>query len=183
MAFLGIKNILAKDDTTLYMKRLFIGRLCLHIIYQPDQDDDCHDHPWDFTTFPLTSYVEHVIHPTVVQMVDDAQNVFLEKAIIPPSNKTSSLQLVRAFRFHKRRATHTHRILGRWSGYSETPNGYYYRGAPRHLHTPHVAQGTIVTLVWKSKPYRKWGFLKNRDNLWCWQFWKDYLAGGRHGGC
>lgn len=36
-------------------------RLMLHIFWEGDPDPDCHDHPWDFYTFPLVSYDEEVL--------------------------------------------------------------------------------------------------------------------------
>lgn len=64
--FMGKSVIYGKEDehATPYMTRYWIGRLRLHIFHRGDQDPDCHDHPWDFWTFPLTPYVEEVAEPT-----------------------------------------------------------------------------------------------------------------------
>ncbi len=78
-----------------YMTRLLIGRLRLHIFHRPDGDPDPHDHPWHFTTFPLTSYVEEVTRR-------------LEDGTVDVRHET-----VRAFRLHRRPATYLHRVLGR----------------------------------------------------------------------
>lgn len=183
MALIGKRDIYGPDGT-LYMKRFYAGRLHLHIIYRPDADPDCHDHRWDFTTFPLTPYVEQVINPVVVDTVETMQHVLREQTIIPPSDRTSHLEIVPAFRFSKRKAKHTHRILGRWNGYSQSQYGHVFPGLPRsQKDAPQVSDGVIVTIMWRSKPYREWGFLKNRGNLWCWQYWKDYISGGRRDGC
>ena len=62
----GRSVIYGKEDehATPYMTRYWIGRLRLHIFHRGDQDPDCHDHPWDFWTFPFTPYVEEVAEPT-----------------------------------------------------------------------------------------------------------------------
>lgn len=96
----GISTILGADGATRYMTRVRLGRLRLHIFYRGDEDPDHHDHPWDFWTFPLTSYLEET---TVFVGVYDKM----------PMRK---LRLVRAFRLHYRPAEHTHRVLGRWAG-------------------------------------------------------------------
>lgn len=177
------KQDIYTDDGRHYMRRWRVGRLCLHIIYQGDPDPDAHDHPWDFWTFPLVPYVERVVSPAVTMQLHADREVH-DRTIIPPSDKTVRVELVPAFKISKRPAEHTHRIIGRWNGYSVTKTGYEYRGAPAtNAHVPCVGEGKIVTIVWRSKPRRNWGFVKNRDNLWCWSFWKDYLSGERHSGC
>lgn len=81
-----------------YMTRLLVGRLRLHIFHRGDGDEDPHDHPWAFTTFPLTSYVEDV---TTIDL----------KAGISVRRET-----VKAFRFHRRPASYLHRVIGRAPG-------------------------------------------------------------------
>jgi hypothetical protein len=75
-----------------YMKRLIIGRLRLHFFYRGDGDEDPHDHPFDFWTFPLHDYVEEVLD----HEYGDHQIVVVDR-----------------FKWHFRHATHTHRVLGR----------------------------------------------------------------------
>lgn len=154
------------NDGTPYATRYWIGRLRLHIFYRGDLDVDCHDHPWDFWTFPLTSYVEEVLDPRIA----DAARTFSSirgAFICPPSKKNKSDQLVRAFRFHFRKAEHTHRLIGRWAGFSQTRTGGVYEGfAPGREHTPISCAGKIITLVWRGKSERRWGFVQNVDNLW-----------------
>lgn len=134
-----------------YMTRIWIGRLRLHIFHRGDLDEDCHDHPWDFWTFPFTSYVEEVAEP---EMTGFAKR----------------RQIVRAWRWTFRPATHTHRVLGAWSGLTA--------GRPSDGSSwPITGPGRIVTLVWRSKDKRAWGFLKDRDGQWCWVPWKDYVFG------
>jgi hypothetical protein len=55
-------------DGSLYMRRVKLtplipgwGQLVWHTIYRPDEDEDPHDHPWDFWTMPLTGYTEEVL--------------------------------------------------------------------------------------------------------------------------
>lgn len=78
-----------------YMSRVVLGRLRIHVFHRPDADPDCHDHPADFWTFPLVSYVE---------------------AYVTPEGERQ--RVVRAFRLHRRRAEFAHRVLGAWTGES-----------------------------------------------------------------
>lgn len=85
-------------DWTPYMSQLIIGRLRLHVFHRGDADPDPHDHPWDFWTFPLHSYLEEVTVPD------------------PPRGQYHrEVNLVTAFHWHHRPATYTHRVLCRGS--------------------------------------------------------------------
>lgn len=150
----------AGEHETPYMTRYWLGRLRLHIFHRGDQDKDCHDHPWDFWTFPFTSYVEEVVDPAVATAVQNTGSSV--KAI--PRVPTTHLQVVRAWRLHHRPATHCHRVIGRLSGFDGS--------------IPQTDQRKVVTIVWRSGADRKWGFLKNRDGKWCWAPWKEYVFGG-----
>lgn len=77
-----------------YMTRLLLGRLRLHIFHRGDGDADPHNHPWSFTTFPLTGYVEEVTH------------------LAADGTIRRTTEVVRAWRFHRRDAAHLHRVLG-----------------------------------------------------------------------
>ena len=88
------------DGWTPYQTVLALGRLRFHCFHRGDQDEHCHDHMWDFATFPLTSYVEQVFN-----------------AGLPTK------QVVRAFRVHKRSAEYAHRLLGKWNGHLRTRAG------------------------------------------------------------
>ena len=149
----------AADGTkqTVYMTRLWIGRLRFHVFHRGDQDPDCHDHPWGFWTFPLRSYVEEVVDLTVGE------------------EPVTRRQVVRAFRLHYRPATHTHRVLGPWGGqHLDELSGF----------VPSVVAGVIPTIVFTERPSRKWGFLKNRAGEWCWMAWKKYVyEGGKQAPC
>jgi len=83
-------------DNSPYMTRVILGHLRLHVFHRADADPDHHDHPSDFWTFPLTSYVEEIAHPW--------------------SKGHTSWRLVRAFRLHRRKAEFAHRVLGAWTG-------------------------------------------------------------------
>lgn len=65
--------------------------LRVHKYYRGDRDDAPHDHPWDFITFPLCSYLEYYLD-------DEGQ----ERA-----------RIVKGFRFHFRKAEFTHRLIAR----------------------------------------------------------------------
>lgn len=172
--FMGRSTIYGADGEhwTPYMTRWWFGRLRLHIFYRGDADPDCHDHPWDFWTFPLTPYVEEVVLPAGGLLRADGTW---------EGHRTLIKQVVPAFWLTHRPATHTHRVLGRLDS----------RGFPTLLELmtgdepePKVRPGNIITLVWRSGSKRPWGFLKNRDGRWCWVAWKEYVyGGGKHAAC
>ena len=171
----GFKRIYGQDGKywTPYLTRVWIGRLRLHIFHRGDADEDCHDHPWDFWTFPLTSYVEEVVNGEVARRLHGAgwASGFKDSLV-------RTREIVRAFKIHHRPATHSHRVLGAWDGTIGPVEGLSYE-APR----VDLAK-QIVTVVWVSKPKRPWGFLKNRDGKWCWIAWRDYVFnGGKEGPC
>ena len=158
--FLGWHTIFddAGNSRTPYMTRIWFGRLRLHVFYRGDNDPDCHDHPWAFWTFPLTSYVEEVAKR------DGGGGFFLHR------------QIVRAFRVSYRPATHCHRVLGRYAGFEtwESVIGS----------VPETDGRRIVTIVWRGRNGRKWGFLRKREGRWCWTPWKEYVfGGGKHAPC
>lgn len=173
-------------DGEAYMTRFWFWRFRLHIFHRGDKDQDCHDHPWDFWTFPLTSYVEEVLHPireTVAYRPDGSP---LNEPIERFSRR---VELVRRFRLHKRSAEHCHRVLGAWSGwykdgFLEFPEGAFTKLSPTAEPTVIHRQKKIVTLVYQGGVRRKWGFWKEREGRWCWDFWKKYvLEGGRDQAC
>ena len=192
--FAGWNTIWGKDGdhSTPYMTRIWIGRLRLHIFHRGDQDPDCHDHPWDFWTFPFTSYVEEVASYSSIKALHDMQGMRADglsddeiNAAIAGGRKvgfTMIKQIVPAWRWTFRAATHTHRVLGPYTGprlglFAAQEALLYDDGRllfPKELY----GSGKIVTLVWRSKDKRKWGFLKNRDGKWCWTPWKEYVFGG-----
>lgn len=160
----GVSTIYGVDGehSTPYLTRLMLGRLRLHIFHRGDADPDCHDHPWDFWTFPLTAYVEEV-----VENIGVGTPVWVRRH-----------QVVQAFRISFRPATHTHRVLGRLDGWWPMVGALDPYGVPR------VKPGRIVTVVWLGRSRRPWGFLKARDGRWCWVAWRDYVFnGGKHAPC
>lgn len=177
----GVHTIINEDGRE-YMTRYWFGRLRLHVFHRGDYDPDCHDHPWDFYTFPLTSYVEEVLEPV--------RQARLTKAEPPPEKFYRVQRVVRRFRLHFRPAEHCHRVLGAWTGrwvrYDSSRGELLTSKAPDVLSKPQVAEDgrKIVTIVWQCGVRRKWGFWKDREGRWCWQGWKDYvLAGGKHSPC
>ncbi len=161
--FVGRSTIYGKDGVhrTPYMTRWWVGRLRFHIFHRPDQDPDPHDHPWNFWTFPLTSYVEEVMLPNRFE-----------------DGFTAYRQVVPAFWLSFRPATHTHRVLGRWDGQFAAVLLPPPSWGGAICKEPTIARGRkIVTILWRSAPKRPWGFLKNRDGRWCWTPWKEYVFG------
>lgn len=91
---------------------------------------------------------------------------YVEEVVEPTTDGyRKRLQIVPAWRPNYRPATHTHRVLGRYAGF-------------RDMGVPVIDMRPIVTLVWRGKDERKWGFLKHRDGRWCWVHWKSYVFGG-----
>lgn len=162
----GVHTIINEDGGR-YMTRYWIGRLRLHVFHRGDYDPDCHDHPWDFWTFPLTSYVEEVLH--------EHRQTYMAKDTPPPKKFFRTSEVVKAFRLHFRPAEHCHRVLG------ALKEGYAGDRPPAQAVD---LDKKIVTIVWQAGVRRKWGFWKDREGRWCWQGWKEYiLAGGKHSPC
>lgn len=197
--FLGMNTITLADGEP-YLTRIWFWRLRLHIFHRGDADQDLHDHPWDFWTFPLTPYVEEVAikkvrriwvadQPVLASYDADGEPVYVEYNTISGGHEREEVsyekedRVVRAFRWHHRPAEYTHRVLGAL----DTRYSIYRQGLAGELTLmmPKVHHGKkIITLVWFSKPRRDWSFLKNRDGKWCWVPWKDYvLGGGKDGPC
>lgn len=149
------------DDWTPYMSQLIVGRLRFHLFWRGDEDPDPHDHPWEFWTFPLRSYVEEVTDPETHER---------------------KRKLVTAFHWHHRPATYTHRVL--WPA-----KVWHDRARERRLRLPkgsfyHRERGPIPTIVWTGPKTRSWGFLKTREGKWCWVAWRDYIFnGGKNAPC
>lgn len=155
----------AGEHEQAYITRLWIGRLRLHIFYRGDNDPDCHDHPWDFWTFPLTPYIEEVLTPI--------RDTSAEGTKPKPQRYQRTRQVVPAWRWSFRPATHTHRVLGPVGDELDQLVATLYK-----LPQPSIGTGKIITLVWRAKAERPWGFLKDRGGKWCWVGWKDYVFGG-----
>ncbi|TCM71910.1 hypothetical protein [Rhizobium sp. BK068] len=153
---------------TPYITRAWFGRLRFHIFHRGDADPDCHDHPWDFWTFPLTPYVEEVVTP-------DGHGGFIR-----------SVQVVRAFRLTYRPAEHCHRVLGRLSALApKLPANWTAQiSAPWEAYDHLTDNRKIITIVWRGGIGRRWGFLRHRDGRWCWTHWKHYVfEGGKDAPC
>ena len=187
-SFMGF-NTIHRNGGDAYMTRFWFGRLRLHIFHRGDDDQDPHDHPWGFWTFPLHSYVEEVTEKVVRTNWSDTgayETEVYEKR----------LQVVPAWRWNKRDAEHMHRVLGRYTGYVADPFDDHVRfsagTAAAHDSRTFVPQWEplngrkLVTIVIRTGFTRKhgWGFLKNRDGKWCWIHSKEYIAsGGSPGPC
>lgn len=174
--FWGIQTIRGSDTPgtpeTPYMTRVWLGRLRLHVFHRGDADPDCHDHPWGFWTFPLRSYVEEVVEPirdTLRPGYPDPEPRFFTR-----------LQIVPAFRWTYRPATHCHRVLGSYEGRLHVDQ--FFPGAVRDA--PRIGARKIVTLVWREPTTRAWGFRKKRLGRWCWVPWVTYVyEGGKDAPC
>lgn len=138
-------SVFTGNSSGRYLTRLHLPRgYKLHVFHRGDADPDPHDHPWDFRTFPLTGYYEEVWVPDPHQ----------------PGQLSKSIQYVRPWRWHSRRAEHTHRVLGKQARF--TP------GKQR-----------IITLVRVDPERREWGFweeYKFRRGVRRWVHWRAYLG-------
>lgn len=92
-----VTKVFDKDGSP-YLTRISLtprtrwGQLKIHVFHRGDADPDPHDHPWNFWTFPLHTYVEDVMDG---------------------HRGTMEYQVVRRFRWHRREAWHAHRVVGR----------------------------------------------------------------------
>lgn len=176
--FFGWHTICGDEGGTPYMTRIWIGRLRLHVFHRGDADPDCHDHPWDFWTLPLTPYVEEVAEPGLARNVQNTRLAAVGDAPI------MTVRVVRAFRLHFRPAEHCHRVLGRYRGWDRGVKAWAEAAPDLYSFEPIAEAGRIVTLVWRGGRRRKWGFLKHRDGRWCWSPWREYVfGGGKHAPC
>ena len=195
----GVNNIYGAEDgkETVYMTRVWFGRLRFHIFFRGDQDPDCHDHPWGFWTFPLRSYVEEVLEervetrwvpdrPVLAGYDADGDPIWLEHLTVNGGTEEivrryfeRHTEIVRAFRWHYRPATYRHRVLGAWDRHYEgwAKRGHHYN-VKGEIVPAHIPGGIVPTIVWRDKPSRAWGFTKERSGIWCWVPWKDYVFNG-----
>lgn len=151
------------DHETPYMTRFWFGRLRFHIFHRGDADPDCHDHPWGFWTFPLRPYIEEVLEPRI-------ETVWTHEGKVVRPYFERRRQVLKAFRWHYRPATHTHRVLGLAvrSPHTTVDNHWSFESV-----------ANIPTIVWRERPSRAWGFTKNdQTGKWCWVSWKTYVYGG-----
>lgn len=104
MALLGLvqRFNVAAHHTRWNLPRTRWGRLMIHRFTGPDEDRECHDHPWDFYTYPLRGYYE-------------------EELDLVTGDRSVSYTPRR--RWTLRRAEHSHRFLG--------PHDWLSKGGPR----------------------------------------------------
>lgn len=173
-----------------YMTRIIMGRLRLHVFHRSDLDADPHDHPWDFWTFPLRSYVEEVAIPV---------GGYLSGPRAGESKFEVRRFVVKAFRWHFRPAEHRHRVIGRYAGYLQgpaydnLPDGLFKSATADEANAAMASDtgyqavaddGKIITIVWRGKMRRIWGFWKSRLGRWCWQRFDKYIwEGGKSQPC
>jgi hypothetical protein len=158
-------------DKSPYMTRLWFGRLRFHIFHRGDGDSP-HDHPWDFKTYPLTSYVEEVFYE-----------------VGPEPILRSVMRVVPAGRPSWRKAEFRHRVVGRYAGYV-VKEGNQMDATPDVANVlwltgwrPAHDSRKIYTIVWRGRERRDWGFWIKAAGKWCWQAWKDVKANGFKNHC
>jgi len=166
--FMTIYGVDSEHDTP-YMTRIRFGTpdgasLRLHMFHRGDADRDPHNHPWNFWTFPLTTYIE--------------EETFSDDIVINAKKRN----IVRAWRWHYRPSSHLHRVLARGKERAimrEQDDGGWLPGKQWQL-VPGIAWTIIIT----GPKINAWGFLKIRDDGTCFVPWKEYIfAGGKHAPC
>jgi hypothetical protein len=128
---------------------VYLGGLCvrLHKFWRGDDDRAPHDHPWNFWTFPLTSYKE-----TVEECLFGSAGAHAPQNACVDYFKPSIYRrenFVKAWRLHKRPAKYRHIVLGRADG-STRP---------------------FWTFVITGKVVNKWGFWPEPDRFVPWRDW------------
>jgi len=139
------------QHSTCYLTRIKLtpktwwGQLYFHVFHRGDLDRDFHDHPYDFWTFPLVTYYEDVL--------DHATG-------------RSTLNEVKAFRWHFRPAEYTHIQLGAVTGFkSKVP-------------LQDLFGGWTATFLWRKPTRRMWGFWVRNYEIafeYLWVPWRKYL--------
>ena len=85
----------AKGNKDMYLSRMVWGRLRIHCFHRGDNDPDCHDHQWDFWTFPLS---RHRYYEQVLEQRTD-------------SNYYRTVNVVDGWKWTAVKAEHRHRVL------------------------------------------------------------------------
>lgn len=123
-----------------YFRQIWVGPFHLNIFIAPDPGEAMHDHPWWFVSFPFVSYVEDYL---------DADGT-IKRQVIP------------RFRFNHQPKTHTHRILGAWSG-------EYRDGVPT------TGPGIAWTLAYMGPVEREFSYWREHKGKIRKYPWKAYL--------
>jgi hypothetical protein len=113
-----------------YLTRVLLGPLRLHIFHRGDLDPDPHDHPADFWTFPLVSYVEE----------------------FRTADGFTETRVVRAFRLHHRTAEFAHRVIGPACDRGEQVATLVLWGRRRRDWGFHTSDGFVPWQTYTAKP-------------------------------
>lgn len=150
------------DSGSVFMDRYAIGRLWVHIFRRADKDVFYHDHEWDFYTFPLKSYVEEVL------VVAD-KDLWYENKRVLKGERYVRHDIVRAWRWHKRKAEHAHRIVATYHMRRWPESGYrpiYWNMIPSAWDKS--SNWPVITICWKGKPRRNWGAWQKSPHSGAW---------------
>lgn len=155
-----------------YMTRIWFGRLRLHVFHTADPGQDPHDHPWGFWTFPLAPYVEEVWLPE--------RQAFTPGRPMPRPKFYKTLQVIKAWRWKRQDANHTHRVLGSFEGYAKpTFADHFNHATGEWMNNPRIGTRKVITVVWRDAPQRRWGFLRrDATGRFCWVPWRMYVYDG-----
>jgi hypothetical protein len=124
-----------------FFTQVWVWRLRLNIFHGPDPSLSFHDHAWSFCSFPLSSYVEDVL---------DTDTGYVTRKVVS------------RFWPNAKRAAHTHRYVGRWSG--EMVDG-----------KPTVVPGVVVTIALLGRGGRPWHHWRVHAGKVSRYHWRGYL--------
>lgn len=117
-----------------YQSQVWLWRLRFHIFHKEDPGEAYHDHPWNFWTFPLTSYVEDVLNLKTGE---------IKRQVVP------------RFRWSFRDAEHTHRIIGKHPGTWSLSGDTVWNEKVE----PDADYGRIYTIVIRGPVRRAWNYV------------------------
>jgi hypothetical protein len=156
----------AKGNKDKYLSRMVWGRLRIHCFHRGDNDPDCHDHQWDFWTFPLSrhGYYEEVMMK------------------LPKGTYYKRNNRVNGWSWTAVKAEHRHRVL--WPA----KTFYMHQESDRYISDRRKAgvksdKWPIWTIVWTGPIRRpKWGFWILGEDRMNPRFidWKTYIFGDKH---
>ena len=149
-----VTTIFGRKGEDPYKTDVQLGSLALHIFWRGDADPDPHDHQHDFWTFPLVGYLEYVL--------GDQDEI--------------SLNEVKPYRLHARKAEYRHRVERRLDGKPMTEITFdVHKDGQTSIVKP-LERRPIVTLVWRGRKRRDWGFWVRKEGAWEHVPWRAYIG-------
>jgi hypothetical protein len=153
-----IRSIKSPTDGTRYRTTINLPfGYRINIFWRPDDRPDYHDHPMDFSTFPIKGYWERVSVPLGVGTLKAVHPDGMERELGTVKDlRMTSVRYVAPFRWHHRDADYRHVLLG---------------SQRRLVGDDLVYGGGFISIVREGMSYRVWGFYPDGKFV----FWRDYL--------